>query len=97
MSEKSLELFKKWFGIDLFDVDPLYSKSYTWFVHPYRSNKISVTPAYSIKKEAILKLINSEYFVELDNYDNAIFVFSIPPEHQDEWEEYIKEEKKSEC
>jgi hypothetical protein len=90
---KELELFKKWYGIDLPSEEDNY---WSYYVVIIEEDKIYTYPSVSgaVSKEICLKLINSSHFKHLKvMIDAPTFHFNIPPQHHAEWEAYIKEKE----
>lgn len=90
---KELELFKRWFGIEIKEYESCLDRDGVYTIH-IDKYMICVWPPTSIKKEQILKLIESEYFLELDAWvDAPIFKYKIPPQYHAEWQQYVKDMK----
>lgn len=101
---KELELFKRWFEIDirqedLYSISNLeeeYDHERKKYIFDFSKLQVSIDTDL-LNKEYLLKIINSPYFERiLMNYfeENLYFIFKIPPEHGlVEWEQYVKEMK----
>lgn len=97
---KELELFKKWFEIDLWDLDevPIVEIEKKYFVEK-QVIKIFFS---SVKANDIKKLLKSKFFIKVvadrqwwDNSYNYISaaIFDIPTQYHTEYEDYVETKK----
>lgn len=97
---KELELFKRWFGIDLTE-DP-YQDLKIDFILPDAYIRLSTTEfsEFQMYGDALRKLMNLPQLslLSIEAIYNAVgfsfeIFYNIPPEFKFEWEQYVKEMK----